>query len=358
MPRGYAIEDTKNWTDFKVIDFELKTPGDVDVDIAITHCGICGSDLHTISGGWGPLNVPAVIPGHEIVGKVTKVGKNVKDIKVGDRVGVGAQVGSCNNCHPCKTDNENYCIGDGTGYMVDTYNCKWPDGSIAQGGYSSNIRVPEGFVFPIPDAIKSEHAAPMMCAGLTLYSPLYRNNVGPGMRVGIVGIGGLGHFGVMFAKAMGAEVIAISHSARKKEDALKMGATHFVSTKEDPEWFKQFSNKPLDLIINTASSASVDLKGMLSCLKTGGRLVCVGMPEDEIKLRVQDLAMRGALLGSSHIGSKVEALSMLKLAAEKKVEPWIELYEMKDCSEAVARVAKGDVRYRFVLQQDLEKEVA
>ncbi|KAI3626309.1 hypothetical protein CBS9595_001670 [Malassezia furfur] len=353
MPKGYAISDTKNWTDFKVIDFDLKTPEDDDIDVSITHCGICGSDVHTISGGWGPLNVPQVIPGHEIIGTVTKVGKNVKDIKVGDRVGVGAQVGSCMHCYPCTHDNENYCIGDGKGHMVDTYNSTWPDGSIAQGGYSTNIRAPEQFVFPIPEGLKSEHAAPMLCAGLTVYSPLLRNKVGPGSRVGVVGIGGLGHFAVMFAKAMGAEVVAISHSANKKDDALKMGASEFVSTKEDPEWSKKYLNKPFDVIINTASSAAVDLPGMVSALKTEGRCICVGMPEDLIKLRVQDLAMRGAFLGSSHIGNKKEALSMLQLAAEKKIEPWIELVDMKECSKAVERVSKGDIRYRFVLKQDL-----
>lgn len=238
--------------------------------------------------------------------------------------------------------------------MVDTYNCKWPDGSIAQGGYSTNIRAPEQFVFPIPEGLKSEHAAPMLCAGLTVYSPLFRNKVGAGSRVGVVGIGGLGHFGVMFAKAMGAEVVAISHSPRKKEDALKMGASEFVSTKEDPEWSKKYLNKPFDLILNTASSSAVDLPGMVAALKTEGRLICVGMPEDEIKLKVQNLAMRGGFLGSSHIGNKKEALAMLNLAAEKKIEPWIEILDMKDCSKAVERVSKGDVHYRFVLTQDLE----
>ncbi|WFD45718.1 alcohol dehydrogenase (NADP(+)) [Malassezia furfur] len=237
--------------------------------------------------------------------------------------------------------------------MVDTYNSIWPDGSIAQGGYSTNIRAPEQFVFPIPEGLKSEHAAPMLCAGLTVYSPLLRNKVGPGSRVGVVGIGGLGHFAVMFAKAMGAEVVAISHSANKKDDALKMGASEFVSTKEDPEWSKKYLNKPFDVIINTASSAAVDLPGMVAALKTEGRCICVGMPEDEIKLHVQDLAMRGAFLGSSHIGNKKEALSMLQLAAEKKIEPWIELVDMKECSKAVERVSKGDIRYRFVLKQDL-----
>ena len=295
-----------------------------------------------------------MIPGHEIIGIVSQVGKNVKDIKVGDRVGIGAQVGSCMNCDPCKHDNENYCVGDGKGHMVDTYNSLWPDGSVAQGGYSNAIRAHEQFVFPIPDAISSEHAAPMLCAGLTLYSPLVRSNVGPGKRVAIVGIGGLGHFGVLFAKALGAEVVAISHSGSKRDDALKMGAAEFVSTSDEDKWADKLKAKPFDVIINTASTAAIDFTTLLSVLKTEGRIVSVGMPEDQIKLRVQDLAGKGAFLGSSHIGSKVEALAMLKLAAEKDIKPWIELIDMKDCSKAVERVSKGDIRYRFVLKQDLE----
>ncbi|SNX82990.1 related to alcohol dehydrogenase [Melanopsichium pennsylvanicum] len=317
MPRGYGIADTKNWTDFKVYDFDLKKETDDDVDIAISHCGVCGSDVHTVSGGWGPLKHDFCIPGHEIIGIATKVGKNVKGIKVGDRVGVGAQV--------------------------------------AQGGYSTNIRTQQQFVFPIPEAIKSEHAAPMLCGGLTVFSPLIRNGAGPGKRVGIVGIGGLGHFGVMFAHALGAQVVAISHSPRKKEDALKMGASEFVSTAENPSWAEDYKQKPFDLIINTASSNAVDLSSILSTLKVHGRLICVGMPEDVFKVRIQNFAGNGCLMGSSHIGSKKEALQMLALAAEKNIQPWVEVLPMKDCSKAVKRVEDNDIRYRFVLVQDIEK---
>ncbi|KAN0066313.1 alcohol dehydrogenase [Thecaphora frezii] len=354
--KGYGISDTKNWTDFKLHEYELKTPEDDDIDIAITHCGVCGSDVHTISGGWGPLSIDTVVPGHEIVGHVTKVGKNVKDIKVGDRVGVGAQVGSCMSCWPCKNNNENYCTGDGKMGVIDTYNAVYPDGKAAQGGYSTAIRAHQQFVFPIPEGIKSEHAAPMLCGGLTVYSPLVRNGAGPGKKVGIVGIGGLGHFGVLFAKALGAEVVAISHSPKKREDALKMGASQFISTAEEPDWTSKFKEEPFDLIVNTASSNAIDLPAILSTLKTQGKLIAVGMPEDVFKVRIQHLAGNGCLLGSSHIGSKVEALEMLKLAAEKNIEPWIELIPMKDCAKAVQRVENNDIRYRFVLEQDIEKQ--
>lgn len=355
MPKGYAVKDPKDWTNFQVTEFELKPEEDDDVTLSITHCGVCGSDVHTISGGWGEWATPYVIPGHEIVGTVTAVGKNVKDIKVGSRVGVGAQVGSCMNCVPCKNDNENYCRGDGKRSMVDTYNSKYADGSIAQGGYSTAIRAHQQFVFPIPDEIPSEEAASMLCAGITSFSPLYRNGCGPGKRVAIVGLGGLGHYGALFAAAMGAEVIVISHSPKKREDALKMGAKEFISTSETPDWAEKLAKNPLDLIVSTASSNAVDVPAMLSTLDVHGKLIFVGMPEDSFKdLRVQHFAMNGCFFGSSHIGSKKEILAMLKLAAEKKIKPWIEVIDMKRCSEAVKRVSDNDIKYRFVLKQDIE----
>ncbi len=168
MPKGYAVEDPKRWTEFTIKEFELKSEEPEDVTVAIEYCGCCASDVHTISGGWGPWSTKFVIPGHEIAGKVTQVGSAVKEFKVGDRVGVGAQVGSCMNCVPCKQDNENYCRGDGKRAMVDTYNAKYANGEEAQGGYSTQIRAHEQFVFKIPDGVKSEDAASMFCAGATV----------------------------------------------------------------------------------------------------------------------------------------------------------------------------------------------
>lgn len=302
----------------------------------------------------------SLFSGHEIIGTVTQVGKSVKDpkIKVGARVGVGAQVDSCGECANCKNESEQYCVGnkEGTKGMVDTYNSTHHDGTPAQGGYSTHIRTQEQFVFAIPDEIESTDAASMLCAGLTVYSPLLRNGVKKGTRVGVVGLGGLGHYAVLWAKAMGADVTVISHSPRKAEDAKKLGASEFISTKEKPDWASEFGReKPLDIIISTASSNAVDIPAFLSSLSVHGRLIFVGMPEDEFKsLRSQQFAGNGALLGGSHIGSKVEALSMLDLAAKEKIKPWVEVLPMKDCGKAIQRLADGDVRYRFVLTQDIE----
>jgi alcohol dehydrogenase (NADP+) len=356
MPKGYAIADPKKFTDFKVIDFDLKPEAEDDVTVAIQFCGVCGSDHHTISGGWGPLTVCPVIPGHEIVGKVTSVGKGVKDIKVGDRVGVGAQVGSCMNCASCNGNFENYCRGDGKAGCVDTYNSKWSDGSEAQGGYSTAIRAHQRFVFPIPDQVSSEDAASMFCAGLTVYSPLVRNNCGPGKRVAVVGLGGLGHYAVLWASALGADVTVISHSPRKKEDALKMGASEFVATGEDKEWHTRYGHekKPFDIIINTASSNAVDLMALFKVTAVYGAIVQCGMPEDAWSVRSQHMAGNGVAMQGSHIGSKEDVKNMLKLAADKNVKPWIEVLDMKDCSQAIQRVADNDIRYRFVLKQDIE----
>lgn len=239
--------------------------------------------------------------------------------------------------------------------MVDTYNSVHHDGTIAQGGYSSHIRTHEQFVFPIPEELESTDAASMLCAGLTVYSPLLRNGVKKGTKVGVVGLGGLGHYAVLWAVAMGAEVTVISHSANKREDAKKLGATRFISTKEEPDWSKDFGRKtPLEVIICTASSNAIDVPGLLSSLAVHGKCIFVGMPEEGLKdIKSQAFAGNGCFLGGSHIGSKQEAIKMLDLAAKEKVKPWIEVLPMKDCSLAIKRLADNDIKYRFVLKQDL-----
>ena len=195
---GYQIDSALTWTDFHKRSFRLKPFDDYDVDVKVSACGVCGSDLHTISGGWGSQQFPLAV-GHEIVGTAIRVGSKVTLIKEGERIGIGAQSYSCGKCKQCKSDNERYCPV----LMVDTYGTKWPEafgGVVSQGGYSSHVRTHEHWVFPIPDGLETNLAAPMLCAGLTAYSPLVRNGCGPGKKVGIVGLGGIGHFGVMFAK--------------------------------------------------------------------------------------------------------------------------------------------------------------
>lgn len=237
-------------------EYEPKPWEETDVDIEITHCGICGSDLHTLRSGWGQTIYPMSV-GHEIVGRAVRVGsKAEKGIKVGDVVGVGAQSDSCMNhkgdCKACSVGDENYCLN-----FVQTYDGRHPNGGIAYGGYARYKRCPSRFVIKIPDGISSSDAAPMLCGGITVYSPLKHWGAGPGMNVGIVGLGGLGHFGVLFAKALGADrVVAISRSANKREDALKMGADEYIATADDPDW-KTNHGWSLDLIISTISSSQV-----------------------------------------------------------------------------------------------------
>ncbi|CAJ2509378.1 Uu.00g144040.m01.CDS01 [Anthostomella pinea] len=347
---GYMINELGKYQDFKKQSFKPKKFGDNDIDIKIECCGVCGSDVHTITGGWGDAPTPVCV-GHEVVGKAVKVGSKVKDVKEGDRVGVGAQVWACLKCPQCKSDNENYCP-----HMVDTYGAPYPkevdpDETISQGGYASHIRAHEYFVFPIPDAIPSHLAAPMLCAGLTTYSPLVRAGVKSGSQVAIVGLGGLGHFAVMWANALGAEVTVISHSPGKKDDALKLGAKHFVSS-GDENWAKPLAFK-FDFVLNSADMTNeFNLSNYLSILKVGCRFHQVGLPDQPIpNLQPQQFMANGSSIGASHIGNRPECLAMLKLAAEKKLFPMVETLPVgeKGCAEAVERVKNNKVHYRFTL---------
>jgi len=346
--KGYAVHDTDKWTDFKVIDFKPKTAEDYDIDIKIEYCGVCGSDVHTITGGWGKPELP-LVPGHEIVGTVTRVGPKVTEFKVGDKAGVGAQVCSCFKCTPCKTDNENYCPE-----AVDTYNAKYSNGDLAQGGYSTGIRAHERFVFPIPPELPLASVAPMLCAGITVFSPLIRNGAKPGARVGIVGVGGLGHYAVMFAKALGCkDVVVFSHSESKKADCEKMGATDFVLTGES-DFAKKYMGQ-LDLIIVTTDvSKAIPISDLVPALGVHGRLIVCAMPDEALPpMKSQSLAGNGALIGGTHIGSKKEILQMLKLAVDHKINSWIEELPMSQCGKAVQNVKDNKVKYRHVLKMDL-----
>jgi len=341
-----GLDKTADQGNMKWQSFDPKKFEDSDVDIEISHSGICGSDIHTLRSGWGPTNYPVCV-GHEIIGKATKVGPGAENgIKVGDRVGVGAQTDSCRqpDCEMCADGIENHC-----GSMVGTYNSTHHNGDKTYGGYANYWRGPSHFVFKIPDEIPSEEAAPMLCAGITVYSPLKANGCGPGKRVGIVGIGGLGHFGLLFAKALGAsEVVAISRTSTKKEDALKMGATGFIAT-EDEGWETK-NAKTLDLIVSTVSSPNLPLMGYFSLLRNFGQFIQVGAPEDPIPpFQAFALIGKGVKMGGSIIGSPDEIRNMLAVAASKKVHPYINQYPMKEANKAVVDFNAGKPRYRIVL---------
>ncbi|KAL4971631.1 chaperonin 10-like protein [Aspergillus desertorum] len=330
-------------------EFEPKPWEETDVDIKISHCGICGSDLHTLRSGWGPTNYPCCV-GHEIVGTAVRVGSQVKHIKVGDRVGVGAQSESClgrkGECNECATSSEPYC----NKHFAGTYNGVFMNGGKSYGGYALYNRSPAHFAIKIPDAIPSAHAAPMMCGGVTVYSPLKHYGCGPGKTVGIIGIGGLGHFGVLFAKALGADrVVAISRKADKRADALKLGADEYVATSEDTEWMAN-NKRSLDLIVCTVSSSKMPINDYVSLLKVDGILVQVGAPEDgALTIPAFTLIMNRVKLGGSLIGSPDTIREMLELAAEKGVKPWVEERPMKDANQAIKDMEAGDARYRYVL---------
>ncbi|MCJ1413367.1 hypothetical protein MMC19_007472 [Ptychographa xylographoides] len=344
---GFQVLSHDKWSDFKKQEFKPKKFEENDIDIKIEACGVCGSDVHTITGGWGDVsdNLPLTV-GHEVVGKAVKVGSKVSTIKVGDRVGVGAQIWACLKCPQCKSDNENYCP-----HQIDTYGAPYPDGTISQGGYASHIRAHEYFTFKIPDNISSEMAAPMLCAGITTFSPLVRAKCGPGKKIAILGIGGLGHFGILWAKALGAEVYAISHTANKKDDALKLGAKEFILTDKE-NWAESWAFT-FDFILNTADMTNeFNLKDYMSTLAVNGCFHNVGLPDKPLpQMMAQDFAPNGSTIGGSHIGSRPEMEQMLKLASDKKLQPMIQTIDIseKGCKEAVEKVKVNNVRYRFTL---------
>lgn len=342
---GFCVDSPKTWNKFQRRQLTPKPFADHDIDVQIDACGVCGSDVHTITGGWGDFEGPLCV-GHEVVGKAVKVGKHVKNIKEGDRVGVGAQVWSCLECDLCKDKNENYCPK-----LVDTYNAQYEDGSQAHGGYASHIRAHEYFTFKIPDALKTEDAAPLLCAGLTTYSPLVRANVGPGKTVGVCGIGGLGHLGLQWAVALGADTYALTHSPHKADDCKKLGAKEVININED-DWAEKWAFK-FDFILNCSDMTNeFDLTKHLSILKPGGEFHMVGLPDNALPaLKAQDFAGNAPKLTGSHLGNHQEMDALLKLAAEKGIKPWVETIKISEegCKEAVERVKDNKVHYRFTL---------
>ncbi|KAF7191093.1 NADP-dependent alcohol dehydrogenase 6 [Pseudocercospora fuligena] len=354
QPQDYSFEGwmglDKSSAEGKMVWQKFPNPKnweETDIDIEVTHCGICGSDLHTLRSGWGPTPYPVCV-GHEIVGKAVRVGsKAEKGIKVGDRVGVGAQNSAClkPDCEECSAGLEPYCQ-----HGVNTFADKYPDGSESYGGYSDYHRCPSHFVVKIPDALPSEEAAPMLCGGVTVYSPLKKGGCGPGKKVGIVGVGGLGHFGILFAKALGADkVVGISRRNNKREDVLKLGADEYIATEDDKDWSKKHS-RTLDLIICTVSSPNMPLSQYFRLLRTKGEFIQVGAPEDKLPvMNAFAFIGKGIKFGGSAIGSPAEIDEMLKLAADHKIKPWINKYPMKDANKAIVDFEEGKARYRITL---------
>ncbi|CAO1605410.1 hypothetical protein XANCAGTX0491_008928 [Xanthoria calcicola] len=339
-----AVDGNMRWQ-----SYEPKPWQETDVDIKITHAGICGSDLHTLRSGWKPTDYPCCV-GHEIVGHAVKVGNKAEGgIKVGDRVGVGAQSSSClkPDCEECANGVENHCQNIG---KANTYDDRYPDGSKSYGGYADYWRGPSHFVFKIPEQISSEDAAPMLCGGITLYSPLKRNGCGPGKKVGIIGIGGLGHFGILYAKALGADkIVAISRKANKKDDALKLGADEYISTDEDSKWAEHHAQS-VDLLISTVSSPNMPLEQYLQLLRVHGTFIQVGAPEDRLPaFHAFALIAKGAKIGGSAIGAPGEIRGMLDLTVKKKVKAWINTRPMKQANQTVVDMGANKARYRYVL---------
>jgi uncharacterized zinc-type alcohol dehydrogenase-like protein len=326
---------------FKLTTIERRDLKPHDILIEIKYSGICHSDIHTARGDWGPVNYP-LVPGHEIAGIVTQVGSEVTKYAVGDRVGVGCMVDSCGECVNCHKGEEQYCLSGNTGTYgaIDRY------GQYTQGGYSTHIVVTEDFVVRIPDSMELDVAAPLLCAGITTYSPLRHWGAAPGKKVAVVGLGGLGHMAVKLAHAMGAEVTVLSQTLKKKEDGLRLGADHYYAT-SDPETFKKLAGS-FDLIVNTVS-AGIDINAYLSLLALDGTLVNVGAPAEPLPVQVFSLIPHRRSFAGSMIGGIRETQEMLDFCAKHNISPEIEVISAKRIDEAWERVLASDVRYRFVI---------
>lgn len=337
--QGYAAQSAK--ATLAPFSFERREPGDNDIVVDIQYCGICHTDIHQVGDEWGGSTFP-MVPGHEITGIVSKTGPKVTRYKTGDRVGVGCFVNSCRKCEPCKKNLEQYC----TGGMVTTYNGTEKDGTPTQGGYSNKIVVDENYVLKIPDTLPLDKAAPLLCAGITLYSPLRHWKAGPGKKVAIIGLGGIGHMGVKIAHALGAEVTVLSHSLKKQEDGQKLGADYFYAT-SDPATFEKLKGY-FDLMINTVS-AELDWNQYLELLALDGSMVVVGIPEKQTPVGSFPLVAGRRSLAGSLIGGIKETQEMLDFCGKNNIASEIELIPIQKVNEAYKRVLNSDVRYRFVI---------
>lgn len=342
---GYAAYEAKKDVILKAWKYNPRPLTADDVEIKITHCGICGSDIHTVTGGWGPGTLFPCIPGHEIIGTIAAIGSAVKDFKIGDRVGVGPQCWSCleKDCQYCSAGEEQFCPKG-----IFTYNAKFADGQIAQGGYADRVRAHSHFTFKIPDKLSSEIAAPLLCAGVTVYRPLSRAKFTKNSKVGIIGIGGLGHIAVQMAVKMGAQVTAISSSNSKREDALKLGAHHYISSSDDAA--VAAARRSFDFVLMTANvGASAELSKYISMIAVGGTLCAVAVPEEEFKIIPFHLILSEVKFTASAIGSHKEMKQMLQFCADHDVKPWIQVFPLTQVNDALKQVDTNKIRFRAVL---------
>jgi len=347
---GYAAQSAT--TPLAPFSFERREPGPHDVLIDILYCGVCHSDLHTARGEWEGVMFPSV-PGHEVIGRVSRTGAHVTRFKEGDMVGVGCMVDSCQRCDACHDGLEQYCENGFTG----TYNGpEQGTGANTYGGYSDKITVREEFVLRLPDGLDPAAAAPLLCAGITTYSPLRHWKVGPGQKVGVVGLGGLGHMGVKLAHAMGARVVLFTTSPDKAEDAKRLGADEVVISR-DPEAMAARKNS-LDFILNTVA-APHDLDAYLALLKRDGAMVLVGAPASpHPSPAVFNLIMKRRQIAGSLIGGIPETQEMLDFCARHGIVSDIEIIPIQQINDAYERMLKGDVKYRFVIDMASLKDAA
>ncbi len=336
---GYAALDSHS--PLAPFSFERREPGPHDVVVAIDYSGICHSDIHQVRNEWGDSIYP-MVPGHEIVGHVTAVGDAVAKFKVGDLAGVGVMVDSCRVCDNCKAEAQPYCAKG----MVGTYNGKNYQGEITYGGYSNNIVVDEKYTHTLSPKLDLAGIAPLLCAGITTYSPLRHWNVGPGKKVGVVGLGGLGHMGLKFAHSFGAHVVQFTSSESKVQDAKKLGADEVVVTK-DPDALSKHANS-FDFILDCVS-APHDVNRFLNLLRLDGTLCLVGLPEQPLSVQAFSLVRNRRSLSGSMIGGMNETQQMLDYCGEHNIVSDIELVPITKLAEAYDRVVKGDVKYRFVI---------
>jgi uncharacterized zinc-type alcohol dehydrogenase-like protein len=338
--KGYAVLEAK--ADLVPFEFERRALGRNDVGFEILYAGICHSDIHQAREEWGAALFP-MVPGHEIVGVVTSIGEDVSKFSVGDRIGVGVFIDSCRNCENCVRGLQQYCLEGMTG----TYNGYERNSSqIAFGGYSNYFVIDQDFAVKVPNSLELSAVAPLLCAGITLYSPLRHWKAQPGQRIAIMGLGGLGHMGVKFASALGAEVTVLSHSKTKEADARRMGATHFVDT-QNADWNKELK-KQFDLVLNTVS-ADLDLEPYLSTLKTDGTLVVIGLPGKPYSVNAGTLLDGRRSIAGSMIGGIPELQEMLEFCGNHNIVSDVEVITADYINIAYGRTVASDVRYRFVI---------